>query len=84
MFRFLVVAAAIGLSTVQAVAGGHGGGDPPAPKVEAPTAPAKVILTKPGPKLVDLKGMTLYYYERDTTRQDVDPVTASAPRAGFR
>ncbi|MBJ7402250.1 MAG: hypothetical protein JHD07_02705 [Bradyrhizobium sp.] len=67
MFRFLVVAAAIGLSTVQAVAGGHGGGDPPAPKVEAPTAPAKVILTKQGPKLVDLKGMTLYYYERDTT-----------------
>jgi predicted lipoprotein with Yx(FWY)xxD motif len=67
MFRILVVAAAIALSTVQAVAGGHGGGDPPAPKVEAPTAPAKVVLTKQGPKLVDLKGMTLYYYERDTT-----------------
>ena len=67
MFRFLVAAAAVALSTVQAVAGGHGGGDPPPPKVEAPTAPAKVILTKQGPKLVDLKGMTLYYYERDTT-----------------
>ncbi|MEY9884766.1 MULTISPECIES: hypothetical protein [unclassified Bradyrhizobium] len=67
MFRFLVMAAAMTLSTSHAVAGGHGGGDPPPPKVEAPTAPAKVILTKQGPKLVDLNGMTLYIYERDTT-----------------
>ena len=62
MFRFLIAAAAIALST------GHGGGDtPPPPKPEATTAPAKVVITKQGPKLVDPKGMTLYYYERDTT-----------------
>ncbi|AMA57921.1 COG4315 family predicted lipoprotein [Bradyrhizobium sp. CCGE-LA001] len=67
MFRLLVVAAAMTLSTGHALAGGHGGGDPPPPKVEAPTAPAKVILTKQGSKLVDLNGMTLYTYERDTT-----------------
>ncbi|UWU72414.1 hypothetical protein [Bradyrhizobium sp. NC92] len=67
MFRFLVVAAAIALSTGHALANGHGGGDAAPPKPEATTAPAKVVLTKQGPKLVDLKGMTLYYYERDTT-----------------
>ncbi|WP_456622862.1 MULTISPECIES: COG4315 family predicted lipoprotein [unclassified Bradyrhizobium] len=68
MFRFIIAAAAIALSTGHAVANGHGGGDAaPAPKPEATTAPAKVVLTKQGPKLVDLKGMTLYYYERDTS-----------------
>ncbi|MBB4367921.1 putative lipoprotein with Yx(FWY)xxD motif [Bradyrhizobium sp. cir1] len=68
MSRFIIVAAAIALSTVPARANGHGGGDaPPPPKPEATTAPAKVVLTKEGPKLVDLKGMTLYTYERDTT-----------------
>ncbi|MCK1734916.1 hypothetical protein IVA79_13300 [Bradyrhizobium sp. 138] len=67
MFRFLIAAAAIALSTGHALANGHGGGEPAPPKVETPVAPAKVILTKQGPKLVDLKGMTLYYYERDTT-----------------
>jgi predicted lipoprotein with Yx(FWY)xxD motif len=67
MSRFIIVAAAVALSTVPALANGHGGGDPAPPKVEAAVAPAKVVLTKKGPKLVDLKGMTLYYYERDTT-----------------
>jgi len=67
MFRFVTVAAAIALSTGPALANGHGGGEPPPPKPEATTAPAKVVLTKQGPKLVDLKGMTLYTYERDTT-----------------
>jgi predicted lipoprotein with Yx(FWY)xxD motif len=68
MFRFHIAAAIIVLSAVPALANGHGGGDAaPPPKVEATTAPAKVVLTKQGPKLVDLKGMTLYYYERDTT-----------------
>lgn len=66
MLRFIIAAAAIALSAGHALANGHGGGDaPPPPKVE--TAPAKVVLTKQGPKLVDLKGMTLYYYEHDTT-----------------
>ncbi|MBR0910668.1 COG4315 family predicted lipoprotein [Bradyrhizobium japonicum] len=67
MFRFLIAATAIALSVGPALANGHGGGDPAPPKPEATTAPAKVILTKQGPALVDLKGMTLYTYERDTT-----------------
>ncbi len=68
MFRFLIATAVIALSAGHALANGHGGGEaPPPPKPEATTAPAKVILTKQGPKLVDLKGMTLYTYDRDTT-----------------
>ena len=67
MFRFLIAAVAIALSTAPALANGHGSDAPPPPKPEATTAPAKVVLTKQGPKLVDLKGMTLYYYEHDTT-----------------
>ena len=68
MFRFNIAAAVIALSIAPALANGHGGGDaPPPPKPEATTAPAKVVLTKQGPKLVDLKGMTLYTYERDTS-----------------
>ncbi|CUT09752.1 Orf21 putative lipoprotein [Bradyrhizobium sp.] len=66
MFRFLIAATAIALSTAPALANGHGGGDAPPPPKPA-TSPAKVILTKQGPTLVDLNGMTLYYYERDTT-----------------
>jgi len=67
MFRFLIAATAIALSAGPALANGHGGGDPAPPKPEATTPPAKVVLTKQGPTLVDLKGMTLYTYERDTT-----------------
>jgi predicted lipoprotein with Yx(FWY)xxD motif len=69
MFRCLIVAAAIALSAGHALANGHGGGGgaAPPPKVEPTSAPAKVVITKQGPKLVDLKGMTLYYYERDTS-----------------
>lgn len=70
MFRFHIAAAVVVFSTIPALAGGHGGhggGEPAPAKVEAQPAPAKVILTKQGAKLVDLKGMTLYTYERDTT-----------------
>lgn len=68
MFRFVIATAVIALSAGHALANGHGGGEaPPPPKPEATTAPAKVVLTKQGLKLVDLKGMTLYYYERDTS-----------------
>ena len=69
MFRFVIAAAVIALSTGHALANGHGGGggETPAPKAEAVPAPARYVLTKQGPKLVDLKGMTLYFYERDTS-----------------
>ena len=68
MFRLVILAAAIALSTVPALANGHGGGEAaPAPKPEAATSPARAVLTKQGSKLVDLKGMTLYFYERDTS-----------------
>lgn len=68
MFRFVIATAVIALSAGHALANGHGGGEAPSPpKPEATTAPAKVVLTKQGPKLVDLKGMTLYTYERDTS-----------------
>lgn len=66
MFRLMIFVAAVALSTGLARANGHGG-DTPAPKPETTTAPARVVQTKQGLKLVDLKGMTLYYYERDTT-----------------
>jgi predicted lipoprotein with Yx(FWY)xxD motif len=67
MFRFVIVAAAAALSTGQALANGHGGGEAaPPPKPDTTTSPARAVLTKQGSKLVDLKGMTLYFYERDT------------------
>ena len=68
MFRFAILAAAMLASAAPAFANGHGGGDaPPPPKPEATTSPARVVITKQGPTLVDPKGMTLYYYERDTS-----------------
>jgi len=69
MFRLVIAAAVVALSTGHALANGHGGGggEAPAPKAEAVPAPARYVLTKQGPKLVDLKGMTLYFYERDTS-----------------
>ncbi|MCP3443869.1 hypothetical protein [Bradyrhizobium sp. CCGUVB14] len=70
MFRVVIAATVIALSAGHAFANGHGGGGgeaPAAPKVEAVPAPARYVLTKQGPKLVDLKGMTLYFYERDTS-----------------
>lgn len=68
MFRFVIAAAVIALSTGHVLANGHGGGEAPAaPKAETVPAPARYVLTKHGPKLVDLKGMTLYFYARDTS-----------------
>jgi predicted lipoprotein with Yx(FWY)xxD motif len=66
MSRFVIAVTIIALSAGHALANGHGGEAPPPPKPDATAAPAKVVLTKQGPKLVDLKGMTLYTYERDT------------------
>ncbi len=68
MSRFIIAAAVIALSTGHVFANGHGGGEAaPPPKAEVMKSPARAILTKHGSKLVDLKGMTLYFYERDTS-----------------
>ena len=68
MVRFVLVAATALFVAGQAQANGHGGSEATsAPKPEATTSPAKVVMSKQGAKLVDLKGMTLYIYERDTT-----------------
>ncbi len=66
MFRFVLVAAVMLVSAGNALANGHGSSssDPP-PKLEGP--PARAVITKKGPMLVDLNGMTLYYFERDTS-----------------
>jgi len=68
MFRTMMIAAMLLASAGTALAGGHGGessAPPPAPKQEGP--PAKASIGKSGPVLTDLKGMTLYYTERDNT-----------------
>lgn len=68
MLRFVIAAAIIALFTGHALANGHGGGEAaPPPKAAVTTSPARTILTKQGSKLVDLNGMTLYFYERDTS-----------------
>lgn len=64
-----MIAAAMLVSAEQALATGHGSSSsapPPPPKQEGP--PAQAIVTKKnGPMLVDPKGMTLYYFERDNS-----------------
>jgi predicted lipoprotein with Yx(FWY)xxD motif len=67
MVRFMMIAAAMLVSAQNALANGHGSSSapPPPPKQEGP--PARAVVTKKGPMLVDLKGMTLYYFERDTS-----------------
>jgi predicted lipoprotein with Yx(FWY)xxD motif len=65
MFRIAMMMAAVAFSAESALAnGGHGSSEPPPPpKQEGP--PAKAIIGKHGPLLVDPSGMTLYYFERD-------------------
>jgi predicted lipoprotein with Yx(FWY)xxD motif len=62
MFRIGMIAAAVLLSAGSALAGEHEAAAPPPPK---PEGPPKAIIGKKGPLLVDPKGMTLYYFERD-------------------
>src|SRR5689334_146857 len=64
MFRIAMIAAAVLLSSESALANGHeSSAPPPAPKPEG--LPAKATVGKHGPVLVDPRGMTLYYFERD-------------------
>lgn len=67
MFRFLMIAAALLLGVSQAPAHESEASAPPPPKKGPPTAPAQVVTTEHGTLLVDLKGMTLYYFDRDDT-----------------
>jgi predicted lipoprotein with Yx(FWY)xxD motif len=68
MSRFLMIAAALLLSAQAAYANGHGSASAePPPAKDAPAVPVSVAVVKDRPMLVDLKGMTLYYYDRDDT-----------------
>jgi predicted lipoprotein with Yx(FWY)xxD motif len=64
MLRFATIAAAVLLSASAALAH-ESESAPPPPKKEAQGAPAQVITTASGIMLVDPKGMTLYYFDRD-------------------
>lgn len=64
MLRFVVVATALLLSAGEAFA--HGEESAPPPKKEAPLFPVKVVQTGKGSIFVDLNGMTLYTFDRDT------------------
>jgi predicted lipoprotein with Yx(FWY)xxD motif len=67
MFRLaMVMLAALLLSASEAVANGHGSEEPaPPPKQDTPALPIKIVQTKRGLVLTDIKGMTLYYFDRD-------------------
>ena len=60
-----MIVAALLASTEMAI-GHESSSPPPAPKEDNSTMP-KVAQTKRGLVLVDPKGMTLYYFDRDTT-----------------
>ena len=90
MFRFLVIAVAMLVSAQTTFAHAHGSesAEPPPPKQDTPAVPVRAIIVKNRPMLVDSKGMTLYYFERDDsgTKSTCDgkcaeswiPVAASA------
>jgi predicted lipoprotein with Yx(FWY)xxD motif len=64
MFRIAILAAAVLLLAEGGVANAHESSTPPPPpKQDGP--PAKALIGKHGPVLVDRNGMTLYYFERD-------------------
>ncbi len=67
MFRFLVIAAAMMLSAqaMPAHANSSASSEPPPSKQDTPAVPVQVTVVNNRPMLVDLKGMTLYYFERD-------------------
>jgi predicted lipoprotein with Yx(FWY)xxD motif len=67
MVRFLMIAAALLLGASQAIAHGSESAAPPPPKKGPQSAPAQVISTERGTIFVDLKGMTLYYFDKDDT-----------------
>jgi predicted lipoprotein with Yx(FWY)xxD motif len=62
-----MIVAALLIPAEPSLANGHGSSSsaPPPPKQENLPPPARVVVTKKGPVLVNLNGMTLYYFERD-------------------
>jgi predicted lipoprotein with Yx(FWY)xxD motif len=68
MFRLFLIAIAMLVSAQTTLADAHGSESseaPPPPKQDTPAVPVRAIIVKNRPMLVDLKGMTLYYFERD-------------------
>ena len=65
MLRFAVMAVALLLSAGEAFA--HGEEPAPPPKKETPAFPVKVVQSPRGTIFVDLNGMTLYTFDRDTS-----------------
>jgi predicted lipoprotein with Yx(FWY)xxD motif len=67
MLRFFAIAAAMLISAQTTFAHAHGSESsaPPPAKQDTPAVPVRVILVKNRPMLVDPKGMTLYYFDRD-------------------
>jgi predicted lipoprotein with Yx(FWY)xxD motif len=69
MFRFVLIAAVMLLSALAtpAYANSSAHSEAPPPKQDAPAVPVHVTVVRNRPMLVDLKGMTLYYYEHDNS-----------------
>jgi predicted lipoprotein with Yx(FWY)xxD motif len=65
MFRTMMIAVAFLASADAALAGGHGSESSAPPPPKPGELPAKAIIGKHGPLLVDLNGMTLYTFDRD-------------------
>jgi predicted lipoprotein with Yx(FWY)xxD motif len=66
--KFLLIAAAMLVLTQMPLAQAHGSESseaPPPAKQDAPALPVRAIIVNHRPILVDLKGMTLYYFDRD-------------------
>ncbi len=65
MHRVFVIAAAMLLAAQATLAHAHGSeSSAPPPKKPGPV-PVHITIGKDGARLVDLQGMTLYYFERD-------------------
>jgi len=67
MFRIVIVAATILVSAGHALANGHESSAPPPPAKDDGATKPRVSPTKTGLRLVDPKGMTVYYFDHDVS-----------------
>jgi len=65
MRRFALIVAALWLSAGETLA--HSEEPTPVPKMDATQMPVKVTQSRKGIIFIDSKGMTLYYFDRDTS-----------------